>query len=382
MSFKIIAFIFLLCSFCLSTSCSKATKNNAEEPMSSQTVYVGTYTDQGSEGIYVFDLDVEKAKLTLKHTVGGITNPSFLVLDSQNRYLFSVNESGNTGSVMAFRIDPDTDNLQLLNEQPSHGMHPCHLDVDTFDENVIVSNYTGGNVAIYPITQDGSLGEAANVQQHSGSSVNPQRQKGPHAHSTTVSPDGKYAYSCDLGIDKIMIYKLLNGQLVSNEPAFVKVQPGAGPRHFTFHPNEKFAYVINELNATITMFEYDAASGALTTKQTVKTLPNDYYGANKCADIHVTPNGKFLYGSNRGHDSLAIYKVNAETGELTFVGHQSTGGKAPRNFGIDPSGRLLLAANQDSHNIVTFLINSETGELTKMSETAVSKPVCVKFMQR
>ena len=350
-------------------------------------VYVGTYTSKGSEGIYVYKLHMETGELLPLHSVGDIENPSYLAIDSQQRYLYSVHELNDyqgkrTGAVRSFKIDPDTWDLQLLSEQPSFGEHPCYVAVDKTDNYVLLANYTSGSISMFPV-QDGVLQAASDTAQHVGSGPKKGRQKGPHAHSINVSPDGRFAYAVDLGIDNIQIYKLdlENGLLLPNDPPFVKTAPGAGPRHFTFHPNGEFAYVINELNSTITAYRYIAQNGSLAEIQTVKTLPADFSGSNTCADIHVSPDGNYLYGSNRGHDSIAIFRVDSGNGELQLVGHESTRGKTPRNFAIDPTGTYLLAANQDSDNIVVFRINKKTGELLATgNEAEVSMPVCIKMV--
>jgi 6-phosphogluconolactonase len=350
-------------------------------------VYVGAYTSQGSEGIYIYRFDTATGALNLQNAVADVANPSFLAVDAKQRFLYAVQENNdylgkNQGSVRAFKIDPSTCNLTPLNEQPSLGAHPCFAAVDPSGAFLALANYTGGNIALLPINGDGSLQPASDMVQHAGSGANPQRQDGPHAHSVNFSPDGQFLLAADLGLDKIMIYNVdrENGKLIPNVPPFTATKPGAGPRHLTFDPTGARAYVINELNSTITAFNYSAQNGALSQFQLVSTLPANYYGANTCADIHITPDGRFLYGSNRGHDSLAIFKVDEITGRLTAAGHASSGGKTPRNFAIDPTGHYLLAANQNTNNIVVFRINQEDGGLTQLHDVQVSMPVCVRMM--
>ena len=351
-------------------------------------VYVGTYTKKGSEGIYVYRLDTSSGALEPVSKATGVENPSFLAIHPSRRYLYAVDEvrefKGQPGgAVSAFAIDPKTGDLTYLNQQLSRGAGPCHLSVDQTGKFVLAANYSAGSAAILPIRDDGRLGEATDVVQHQGSSVNPKRQKGPHAHSINLSPDNRFAFVADLGLDKIMIYQLDlgEGKLKPNDPPFAKVPPGAGPRHFAFHPNGKYAYVINELDNTMTAFAYDAARGALTEIQTLSTLPEGFDETSYCADVHVSPSGKFLYGSNRGHDSIVIFEIDEGTGKLSLVGHEPTQGKNPRNFAIDPTGAFLLAANQDSDSIVVFRIDEKTGKLTPTGHVAeVSMPVCLKLI--
>lgn len=351
-----------------------------------QILYVGTYTAKGSEGIYVFQLDSETGSLEHLHTVSTAENPSFLAIDSQNMFLYAVHElndyqGAHSGAVRSFRINPETWNIILINEQPSFGEHPCHVTVTKRGDYVLLANYTSGSISIYPVN-GGLLEMASDTAQHVGSGAHANRQQGPHAHSVNVSPDDRFLYAVDLGIDQIKIYDLAAspGILTPAEPSFVKTAPGAGPRHFTFHPNGQCAYVINELNSTITAYAVDAVSGALAEIQTIATLPSDFAGNNSCADIHVTPDGKFLYGSNRGHDSLVLFSIGAD-GKLALTGHESVRGKTPRNFAIDPTGTFLLVANQNTDNIVVFRINSKSGELSYTGhEAKVSMPVCIAFV--
>jgi len=351
-------------------------------------VYIGTYTRGKSEGIYVYRMDRATGALRYSSKATGIQNPSFLALHPQGRYLYAVNElkefgGKSSGAVSAFSIDSRTGALTFLNQQPSLGTDPCHLSVDKTGRYVLVANYSSGSVCVLPIQQDGRLGQHTDFIQHQGSSVNPQRQQGPHAHSVILDTSNRFAFVADLGMDKIMVYQLdlSAGKLKPHSVPFVQVQPGAGPRHFTFHPSNKYAYVINEIGSTVTAFTYDATRGVLKEVQTVPTLPQGFSGTNHCADIHVHPSGRFLYGSNRGHDSIAIFSIDEATGKLTPIGHESTQGKTPRNFAIDPSGAFLLAANQNSDSIVTFRIDQQTGKLTPTGHVAeVPMPVCLKLV--
>ena len=350
-------------------------------------VYVGTYTRAESRGIYQFDLDPASGATQQVHLAAETVNPSFLAVHPSKRFLYAVGEIGNyhgkkTGAVNSFSVDPHSGKLTLLNQQPSGGAGPCHLVVDAKGKNVLVANYGGGSVAVLPINDDGRLGKATSVIQHEGSSVNPQRQQGPHAHSINLDAANRFAFAADLGLDKVLIYRFdpLHGKLTPHGEA--SVAPGSGPRHFAFHPSGKFAYVINELASTVTAFRYDGRAGRLETVQTISTLPQDFEGENWTAEVQVHPSGRFVYGSNRGHDSIAIFSVDPATGRLTAVGHESTRGQTPRNFGIDPDGSLLLAANQNSDTIVLFRIDAKTGRLKMTGKPIdVPAPVCIKFVR-
>ena len=359
----------------------------------SQFIYVGTFTGVddhggGAAGIYVCRMDMATGALELVHTVPDVPNPSYLALHPTRPFLYAVNAvpeiDGHAGGAMsAFAVDPDSGGLTFLNRQSSCGAGPCHVSVEQTGRYAIAANYTGGSVAILPIAADGSLEPASDWVQHEGSSVNPDRQGEPHAHSFTPDPANRFALACDLGLDKVLVYRLdlEAGALPANEPAFAPIHPGGGPRHLDFHPNGRVVYVINEIGNTITVFGYDQVSGALAERQTVATLPPDYTARSHTADIHVHPSGKFVYGSNRGHDSIAIYAVDAADGTLALVGYESTRGEVPRNFVIDPAGEFLLAANQDTDNIVTFRIDADTCTLAPTGhEVAVPTPVCLKFV--
>jgi 6-phosphogluconolactonase len=349
-------------------------------------VYFGTYTggENASKGIYrsVFDLDT--GKLAEPALAAEIKNPSFLEIHPSGKFLYAVSEAGGAGTVSAYAIDPQTGNLKFLNQQPSGGLGPCHVNVDHTGKVALVANYGSGSASAIPIKPDGSLAEPTTVVQHEGSSVNLNRQAGPHAHSVNLSPDNRFAFVADLGIDKIMIYKLdaEKGTIIPNDPPFVKLKAGSGPRHFTFHPNGKFAYVINELASTVTAFAYEPASGALSEFQTITTLPADFHGSNGCAEVRVHPSGKFLYGSNRGHDSIAVYRIDPAKGTLTFVEHETADIKTPRNFNIDPTGKFCLVANQDNNSVVVFRIDQKTGALEPTgNKISVGKPVCIRFLR-
>jgi len=346
-------------------------------------VYVGTYTNKGSEGVYVYRLDASTGALTAASKAAGLENPSFLAIDPKGRCVYAVRESDRVGAVVALSRNQATGELTILNEQPSGGQGPCYVTVDRESRFVLVANYGSGHVTVLPIADDGRLMPPSDVVQHQGSSVNPARQKGPHAHSIVLDAANRFALAADLGIDKVMVYRFdsQQGKLLPNEPPFVQCVPGSGPRHIALHPNGKYVYVIEELSSTVELFAWDADAGTLKPLQRISTLPEGFQGANSCADIHVHPGGRFLYGSNRGHNSIVMYAIDDTTGRLRLVGHESTQGKTPRNFAIDPSGVFLLAANQDSGTIVSFRVNQHTGVLSPTGQTCqVSMPVCLKMV--
>lgn len=361
-------------------------------------VYVGTYTEpirfgtgkilEGKgKGIYCYRFDRSSGALELAELTTGVTNPSYLALDSRRRYLYAVNEFKEfegrpSGTISAFAVDPKTHALKFLNRQLTHGTDPCHVEVDRAGLRVFVANFASGSVCILPVRQDGSLGEACDFVQHVGSSIDPTRQRGPHAHSVILDPAERFAFVPDLGLDKLMIYRYDadRGMLEANATPHFKSRPAAGPRHLAFDPSGRHAYLINELGSTLTALSYDATRGAFEEIQTVSTLPHDYKGQSTCADVHVSPDGNFVYSSNRGHDSLAIHRIEAGSGRLSYVGHASTEGRTPRNFAIDPSGEFLLAANQDSDTIVVFRIDRSSGKLASTGQAAnVPTPVCIRF---
>jgi 6-phosphogluconolactonase len=349
-------------------------------------VYVGTYTSGKSEGIYLYRLNLTSGELKHVATTKGVTDPSYLAIAPSRRYLYAVNETEEfagkkSGAVSAFALNQRTGELSLLNQQPSLGGAPCYVVVDRTGGFVLAANYSGGNIAVLPVRSDGSLGAATDVKQDAGSSINRERQEGPHAHCVVLDPANRFAYACDLGTDKIMSYRFdrRRGKLVPNAVPWVKLKPGAGPRHLVFHPTGDYAYVINELHATITAFAQER-NGNLKELETVATLPADFKDENTSADIHVSPDAKFLYCSNRGHDSIAAFEINPRNGKLTFIAHEPTAGKTPRNFAIDPTGAFLLVANQNSDNIVTFRRDRKTGRLSATGHVAkVPSPVCLKF---
>jgi 6-phosphogluconolactonase len=349
------------------------------------TLYVGTYTSGKSEGIYGYSMMPYSGRLHRFTSIKSV-NPSFLAIDRSGSYLYAVNEVAEyggkpSGGVSAFAIESHG-HLRFLNEQATQGADPCYLSIDRKRSKLLVANYTGGSVAVLPIRTDGALGMAVDVKQHEGAGVKEQ-QKGPHAHCIILDRSERHALAADLGIDKVMIYRFdrSNGKLTPAKQPFAELQAGAGPRHLTLHPNGKFLYVINELDSTLTSFRYSENNGTLKHIETVSTLPSDFTGTSYCADVHVSSSGKFLYGSNRGHNSIVVFKIDSRTGKPKLLEHVSTQGDWPRNFVIDPTGSLLLVANQRSDNVVSFFIDSKTGRLRPTTVVEeIPSPVCLKFL--
>ena len=365
------------------------------QPLTKNTlIYVGTYTGTKSKGIYYYWLqtvnkDVSQNILLNPLGLAAETpNPSFLTIDPKRRLLFAANETDTfdgkpAGSVSSFSIDPETGKLKLLSQRSSMGPGPCQLVLDKSGKNLLVANYTGGSVAVLPVAGDGKLGEATAFIQHSGHSVNAERQKEPHAHCVTLDTANHFALVCDLGLDKVMIYKFdsTKGTLAPNDPPFVQVKAGAGPRHIVFRPDGRFAYVINELNSTITAFSYDPGAGRLTEIQTVSSLPDYFDGPNTAAEISTTPSGKFLFASNRGNETVVLFSIDKEKGTLTWIEEQNTGGKKPRQFGIQPSGKHLVIANQDSDTLLVCRIDADNGRLKPSGVFAdCPSPACAVFL--
>jgi len=349
------------------------------------SVYIGSYAKDSENGIHHFTLDFASGGLTAAGGASGVANPSFVAISPDKKFLYAIGETGGKkgGAVVSFAID-EKGGLKKISDSNSGGAGPCYVTADKTGKVVLVANYSGGSVASLPVSADGKLSEPATFVQHTGSSVDKGRQEKPHAHSINVSPDNKFALAADLGLDKILIYKLdpEKGTIKPNDPAFGELPPGSGPRHFAFHPNAKYLYVCGEMTSTVHAYAWDGEKGSLKLLQSLSTLPEPVKG-NSTAECQVHPTGKFVYVSNRGHNSVAIFKVDDETGKLTAAGHAPTGGKTPRNFGIDPTGQFLIAANQDSNNVVVFKIESGSG-IPKPTgvEVSVPKPVCVKFLQR
>jgi len=351
--------------------------------------YVGTYTAKTtSKGIYAYRFDPQNGQLSAIGVAAQSEDPSFVVLHPNGKFLYAVNEIGNFnggtgGAVSAFAIDAKTGALKFLNQVPTRGAGPCHVSLDKNGAFVLVANYDGGSVASFPVHDDGSLGTASGFVQHSGSGPNKERQEGPHAHWIGTSPDNRFALAVDLGLDQVIVYNFdsSKGIFTPMLSGFAKVTPGAGARHLAFHPDGKFVYVLSEMESSVTVFSYQAKNGTFTSRQTISTLPKDYSGPKEAAEIAVHPSGKFLYTSNRGHDSIAIFAIDEKKGTLKSLGQVLTGGKTPRHFAIDPTGAYLLAENQESNNIVVFHIDTATGGLTPTGQTIeVPSPVCITFV--
>lgn len=357
-------------------------------PAGRVAVYIGTYIGGGSVGIYYGALDTASGELTITGSVAA-ERPSYLAPDPQRRFLYAVSEvdegaDGKRGAISAYALDAQTGQPKLLNTRPSGGAGPCHVSVDPSNRFVFAANYLGGTVAMLPIQSDGCLGAPTDIARHRGSGVNPDRQKEPHAHSITPDPAGRYALAADLGTDSIIVYAIdyANGRLLPNGSPWRSPRPGAGPRHLALHPAGRFVYVINELDSTIAVYHYDALAGTLDAAQTISALPSGFAQTSFAADIHIEPSGRFLYASNRGHDSIAVFAIDAETGRIALQGFTPSGGKTPRGFALDPTGAFLIAANQESGNLAVFAVDSETGLPSPTGQSVrVPNPTCVKMFQ-
>ena len=352
--------------------------------------YIGTYTGPKSQGIYAYRFQAATGEMTSLGLAAETPNPSWVTIHPSGRFLYAANEINDfegqlAASVSAFSIEPASGRLTLLNRVSTRGPGACHLAADRTGKELLVANYGGGSVASFPIAADGRLGAAVSFIQHTGSSVNPQRQQGPHAHSVNLSRDNRFNIVADLGLDKLLVYRLdpAHATLAPNNPPSASVAPGSGPRHFAFHPKGKYAYVINEILCTVTAFSYNAKAGTLQEIQTLSTLPPGVSreAGFSTAEIEVHPSGRFLYGSNRGHNSIAVFSIDPGKGTLTQLENVPTQGRTPRNFAIDPTGAWLFAENQQSDSIVQFRIDAKTGRLTPSGRTwEVGSPVCMKFV--
>ena len=351
-------------------------------------LYVGTnVSGEQDNTIFLYRVSPLTGVLTPLSAQHGGASPTYLTMAPNRRFLYAVNETqsfrgAKSGAVSAFAVDPHNGDLKLLNQQPSAGASPCYISLDRTAHAALVANYVGGNVALLPVAADGQLGTPV-PDQHEGSGPH-KNQGGPHAHCLLPDPANRFAFAVNLGTDRVYAYRLdpAVGKLTRQpEPAFV-AKPGAGPRHLVFHPNGKRAYLINELNSTVSALAYDAAAGRFRELQTVSALPAGYEGPNSCADLHVSPNGLFLYASNRGHNSIAVFAIDSATGTLVPIQDVPTQGQTPRNFALDPSGRLLLVANQNSNNVVTFRVDSQSGQLTPTGQTVtVPSPMFLQVME-
>ena len=357
-------------------------KTKAQESL----VFISAFAPGNKGAIHAYQLDLEAGKLKLVHRTTDIENPFYLAVAPNQKTLYSIHAKNFGGKepeqVAAYEMIGRSGQLKLLNRQSALGSAACYLDVDSTGKSLFVANYSTGSVAVLPVQEDGSLGVASSFLQHAGSSINPDRQTGPHAHCIVVSPDNRFVFAADLGLDQVLAYRLdaAKARLTPNKQPFVRTPPGAGPRHLTFHPNGKLVYVINELSNSVTVFDYDADSGFLIKKQTIATLPKDFAGKSYCADLKITPNGRFLFGTNRGHDSIAAYRI-AEDGRLTLLGIEPSLGKGPQNLAIAPDGKLLLCANLPGNNVAVFRINPKSGALTAVGDpVAMPSPSSIRIV--
>ena len=351
-------------------------------------VYLGTYTGPISKGIYVAGFDPATGKLGRPELTAETKNPTFLAVHPNKRFLYAVNEiadyaSQPQGAVSSYEVDRRSGKLTLLNQVNSAGAGPCHLAVDSSGRCLLVANYGSGSVAAFSIGRDGKLSAPVSSVQHRGSSVNHQRQEGPHAHFILPDPANRLTLACDLGLDKIMLYRLdpASALLSPVEPSFVSLSPGSGPRHLVFHPNGRLVFVLNELACTVVVMEYDAQRGTLKALHSQSTLPDGFQGNNTCAEVQIHPSGRFLYCSNRGHNSIAVFSIHPKNGKLESIEQTASEGRTPRHFTFDPSGKWLLAENQDSNRVVVFAVDSRTGHLRPTGISAeVGAPVCAVFV--
>jgi 6-phosphogluconolactonase len=351
-------------------------------------VYFGTHSTGPGLGFSIAHFDTATGVLTTPRFDVEAVAPAFFVIHPDGRHLYTCNSidtvHGQPGAtVSAYAIEPKTGHLTLLNQQPAGGSDPSYVCLDHTGRHVLVANYQAGNIAVLALKPDGSLGERTAFAQHTGSSVDPKRQTHAYAHSIIVDPANRFVLVADLGLDRLFVYRFdeKDGSLQPNDPPFATVRPGSGPRHVKFHPNGRWVYLINEMGCTVTAFTWDSAHGALTEFQTVSTLPADFKGTNTCAEIVVHPNGRFLYGSNRGHDSLAVFTIDPDTGRLAPLEHVSTQGKSPRNFTFDPTGKWILCTNHGSDNAVVFRVDEATGRLTPAGQpVSVPSPFCERFL--
>lgn len=359
-----------------------AQEANADDPL----VFISAFAPGEDGAIHAYRLDPDTGHLQLIHRETDVEHPFFMALSPDRRFLYSIHAITFGGEeheqVAAFEVQGRTGQLKLLNRQSTRGTASCYLDVDAAGRMVLVANYSTGSVASLPVQADGSLGEASSFIQHAGSSIDPDRQQGPYAHCIVVSPDNRFAFAADLGIDKVLAYRLEldSAALVPNRPPFVRTPPGAGPRHLTFHPSRKHVYVINELANSVTLFDYVGGSGMLIERQTISTLPDDFDGVSHCADLKITPDGRFLFGTNRGHDSIAAYEIG-EDGQLKRLRIEPSLGEGPQNLAITPDGQFLLCANMPGNNVAVFRIDAQTGDLKSVGEPiSMPRPACIMLL--
>jgi 6-phosphogluconolactonase len=361
---------------------------NAKADGKTYIVYIGTYTYKTSKGIYGYRFSPSTGEVAPLGLLAETAHPTWLAVHPNQRFLYAANEHGKAtepgNTITAFAIDTKTAQLTFLNEVATGGDSPAQIAIDKTGKILVACNVNSGSFAVFPIHPDGRLGEASDFIQHHGSSVDPERQTGPHPHSAVFSPDNRFVIIADRGVDRVFVYHLnySTATLEPNEPAFVTLGAGWGPRHLAFHPNGKYLYLIHEMGSRLTTFDYDAASGTLKETQTISTLPDGFSGYDHSAELQVDRAGRFVYGSNRGDDSIGVFAVNASTGALTPIQHVSTQGKTPRNFSLDPTGTYLFAANQDSDSVVMFRVNHSTGKLTPTGKVLKDspEPTCIVFV--
>ncbi|WP_299461846.1 lactonase family protein [uncultured Gimesia sp.] len=378
MSYEQILFLFPIVAGMVFSNATQAVA--FEKPL----VFISAFAPGEKGAIHAFELNPLTGELKLVERTTDVEHPFFLAVSPDNKFLYSIHAPGKFGGkenefVAAYELQDRTGKLKLLNRQSSLGTASCYLDIDKSGKAVVVANYSTGSVASLPVKEDGSLGEAATFIQHTGSSVDPARQKEPHAHCSVISPDQKFMFAADLGLDKILAYDLdsKTAKLTPSQQSFVRTIPGAGPRHLTFHPDGKHLYAINELKNSVTEFEYDPKTGTLIEQDTISTLPADFEGTSHCADLKIAPDGRFLYGTNRGHDSIAAYKID-DTGKLTLIGIEPSLGKGPQNLAITANGKFLLCANMPGNNVIVFSIDETTGKLTPVGNPIeMPSPSCI-----
>ncbi|HWJ78917.1 MAG TPA: lactonase family protein [Niallia sp.] len=348
--------------------------------MTKYTGYIGTYTKKESKGIYSFVLDTEEKKISSVELAAELENPTYVTVSKDNKNLFAVGKQGELGGVASYSIDANTGSLQLLNTQLSEGPSPCHVSVDAEKKVVLTGNYHKGTAESFLVnSEDGSLQPNVSIIQHTGTGPNTARQEKPHMHFSGFTPNDQYAVSVDLGTDRVDTYKLTDGKL--EEVSSLSVKPGSGPRHITFHPNGKFAYVMTELSNEVIVLSFDSETGSFQELQYISTLPIDFTENSQGSAIHLSSDGKFVYAGNRGHNTIAIFNVNEETGQLTFIEHTSTEGNWPRDFVLDPTEQFIVASNEQSDTLTLFERDTVTGKLTLLqSEIPAPEPVCVKFL--
>jgi 6-phosphogluconolactonase len=379
----------MLCVVSQTSLCAAEGPAKASAPAGSARVYVGTYTSGESKGIYRLRLDLASGALAHEGEPTAAIQPSWVTPSADGRFLYAVNETGDdpeaeSGGVSAFAVDRATGALTFLDRQPSGGPAPCHLAFDRTGRHLLVANYWGGSVSVFPVQADGRLGRASAFVRHTGGTHEPGRDPGPHAHAVQLTTDDRFLLVADLGRDEVMVYRFdaERGTLRAHEPPALSLGNGSGPRHLAFDADGRHLFVINELSSTVSVLSWDREKGTLSTIQTVSTLPADFHGKSSTAEIALSPNGRFLYGSNRGHDSIAIFAVDPATRKLTPVGHQPTLGRTPRNFTIDPTGSYLLAANQDSDSVAVFRVDASGGRLTPVgTPLRVPRPVSLAIVR-